>query len=166
MDMNKNMGTIEYATEKDRAQLLALYRAQVGKEFCPWDDEYPGNETIDYDLSRNALIIMREGNEIIAAISLEEDEDVDGLEFWSPDLQPSGNMARLAVSPNEQNKGIAKIMMQFGLDELKKQGKKSVHFLVNRHNIKAIKSYSKFGYNVVGECNMFEQEFLCYEKEL
>ena len=26
--------------------------------------------------------------------------------------------------------------------------------------------YSKFGFNVVGECHMYDQDFLCYEKEL
>ena len=54
------MNTIEFATEKDRDGVLALYRAQIGREFCPWDEEYPGNDTIDYDLSRNALIVMRD----------------------------------------------------------------------------------------------------------
>lgn len=69
---------IEFATEKDRDDVLALYRAQIGREFCPWD----------YDLSRNAL------------------------------------------------------------------------------NVKAIKCYEKLGFDVVGECHMFEQDFLCYEKAL
>ena len=57
-------------------------------------------------------------------------------------------------------------MLKYGLDVLKERGYKGVHFLVNRHNIKAIKSYMDFGFDVVGECNMFNQEFLCYEKKL
>ena len=31
--------------------------------------------------------------------------------------------------------------------------------LVNKLNIKAIRSYEVFGFNVVGECHMFEQDF-------
>ena len=160
------MSTIEYATQKDRKQILSLYKMQIGKEFCPWNDNYPDNDTIDFDLSRNALMIMREGERIIAAISIDEDEDIDNLDCWNKSLYPSGELARLAVLPNEQNKGIAKIMLKYGLDVLKERGCKGVHFLVNRHNIKAIKSYKDFGFDVVGECNMFNQEFLCYEKEL
>ena len=77
-----------------------------------------------------------------------------------------GELARLAVLPSEQNKGYARIMMQFGMDELKRRGFKGIHFLVNKHNVKAIRSYEKFGFDVVGECYMFEQDFLCYEKVL
>ena len=39
------------ATEEDRSELMALYRAQVGREYCSWSEEYPSNETIDFDLS-------------------------------------------------------------------------------------------------------------------
>ena len=160
------MNKIDFATEKDRAQILALYKEQVGREFCAWDEDYPGNETIDYDLSRNALIVMRKEDTIIAAISIEEDEEVDGLECWTASRQPSGDLARLAVSPKEQNRGIARIMLQYAMDVLKERGKRSVHFLVNKKNIKAIKSYEKFEFDVVGECYLFEQDFFCYEKEL
>lgn len=160
------MRKIEFATEEDREEILSLYKKQVGKEFCPWTDEYPSDETIDFDLSRNALIIMREEDEIIAAISLEEDEDVDALDCWDESLSPAGELARLAVSPGEQGKGIAKIMLKRGMEELQKRGFKGIHFLVNKHNIKAIKSYKDFGFDVVGECCLFDQDFLCYEKEL
>ena len=57
-------------------------------------------------------------------------------------------------------------MLQYAMDVLKERGKRSVHFLVNKKNIKAIMSYEKFGFDVVGECYLFEQDFFCYEKEL
>ena len=160
------MRKIEFATEEDRQEILSLYREQVGKEFCPWTEDYPSNETIDFDLSRNALIIMREDDKIIAAISLEEDEEVDALDCWDESLNPVGELARVAVSPKEQGKGIAKIMMKRGMDELKARGYKGIHIIVNKHNIKAIKSYKDFEFNVVGECHLYDQDFLCYEKEL
>ena len=43
------------ATEQDREAVLKLYRAQIGREFCPWDEHYPGDGEITYDLSRDAL---------------------------------------------------------------------------------------------------------------
>ena len=33
-------------SEEDRGELLSLYRAQLGREFCSWNDNYPSNETI------------------------------------------------------------------------------------------------------------------------
>lgn len=49
---------------------------------------------------------------------------------------------------------------------LKERGYRSIHFLVNKHNIKDIKCYAYFGFDVVGECYMYDQDFLCYEKAL
>ena len=122
--------------------------------------------TIDFDLSRDALFVMKENNEIIAAISIEIDEDVDKLECWDENLSPGGELARVAVTPSMQGRGIARMMMERGMQALKERGYKSTHFLVNKHNIKAIRSYAYFGFNVVGECYMYDQDFLCYEKEL
>ena len=158
--------SIVLASEEDRQQILHLYEQQKGREFCPWDEDYPSNETIDYDLSRDALFVMKDDGKVIAAISIDLDEDVNSLECWNRDLFPGGELARVAVTPSMQNKGLARKMMQHGMNVLKERGYKSIHFLVNKHNVKAIKSYDVFGFNIVGECHMFDQDFWCYEKEL
>lgn len=157
---------IVLAKESDREEILALYRIQLGRPFCAWDEDYPGNDEITFDLSRDALYVMKRDGRIIAAVSLEEDEDVDALDCWDPALEPGGELARLCVHPDLQNEGLARKIMQFGLDELKRRGFRSVHFLVNKYNEKAIRSYAAFDYAVVGECHMYDQDFLCYEKRL
>lgn len=160
------MYDIVLAKEEDREKIRDLYQAQKGREFCPWDEDYPSDETISFDLSRDALYVLKEDGVIKAAVSLEEDEDVDKLDCWNESLMPEGELARLAVIPSEQNKGLARIMMRFGMDELRRRGYKGIHFLVNRYNEKAIRSYAVFGLNVVGEVHMYDQDFLCYEKAL
>ena len=102
---------IDLAREEDRAEILALYRAQIGREFCPWTEHYPSDEEITFDLSRDALFVMREEGRIIAAVSLEEDPQVDALPCWTPELQPGGEIARVAVHPDFQNQGIARQMV-------------------------------------------------------
>lgn len=154
------------ATEGDRAEILSLYKAQIGRENCPWTEEYPSNESIDFDLKRNALFVLKADGKIKAAISLEEDEDVDNLTCWDRSLAPEGEVARVAVLPEAQNKGLGRIMMQYAMDELKRRGYNGIHILVNKHNIKAIRCYEVFGFNTVGECHMYEQDFLCYERKL
>ncbi|MCR5675039.1 MAG: GNAT family N-acetyltransferase [Lachnospiraceae bacterium] len=160
------MQVIEPATEKDRARIMALYQAQLGREFCPWDEDYPSDETISFDLSRDSLFVMREDERVIAAISVDLDEAVEKLDCWNRDLVPGGELSRLAVDPAVQNAGIGKRMLEHGMRALKERGYKSIHFLVNKHNIKALKCYASFGFNVVGECFMYDQDFLCYEKAL
>lgn len=157
---------IVLATEEDRDEILALYKMQLGRDYCPWDEEYPSNKEIDYDLSRDALFVMKMNGGIKAAISIDEDEAVDRLPCWDKNLAPEGELARLAVLPEEQNKGLGRVMLQFGMDELKRRGFQGIHILVNKYNSKAIACYSIFGFQVVGECHMYEQDFLCYEKVL
>lgn len=154
------------ATENDREQIMALYLEQIGKEFCPWDEDYPSNETIDFDLSRDALFVMKEDQKIIAAISIDEDADIDALDCWDRTMFPGGQLARLAVTASHQSKGIARKMLQHGMAALKERGYESIHFLVNKHNVKALRSYASFGFHVAGECFMYDQDFLCYEKRL
>ena len=154
------------ATEGDRAEILSLYKAQIGRENCPWTEDYPSSESIDFDLKRDALFVLKTDGKIKAAISLEEDEDVDNLSCWDKTLAPEGEVARVAVLPEAQNKGLGRIMMQYAMDELKRRGYKGIHILVNKHNIKAIRCYEVFGFNTVGECHMYEQDFLCYERKL
>ncbi|MCR5178151.1 MAG: GNAT family N-acetyltransferase [Lachnospiraceae bacterium] len=155
--------TIVMATEEDRDQILALYNLLKGTDYCAWDEDYPSNETIDFDLSRDALFVMKDGNVIKAAISLEEDESVNNLSCWDESLTPAGELARLAVMPGEQGRGLGRLMLQFGMEELKKRGIKGIHFLVNKSNIKAIRCYAPFGFHVAGECHLYDQDFLCYE---
>lgn len=157
---------IVIATEEDRDEILSLYRAQIGREYCPWNEEYPSNEAIDWDLSRDALFVMKVDGKIKAAVSIEEDEEAAGLSCWDKNLEPAGELARVAVLPEEQSKGLGRIMLQFGMDELKRRGFKGIHILVNKNNTKAIRCYAVFGFCMVGECYMYEQDFLCYEREL
>lgn len=166
------MRKICMADASDKKEILNLYKMQLGREFCPWDDYYPAEKEIDFDLSRDALFIMRQYDKqgiatgIIAAISIDDDAMVEKLYCWTDELKPGAELARLAVHTDWQNQGIARKMLKYGMEELVRRGYKSVHFLVNKQNIKAIKSYEVLGFNIVGECSLYEQPFLCYEKEL
>lgn len=158
---------ISLATESDKADIFTLYKMQIGREFCPWNDNYPTMDNIEFDLSLDSLFVMRDDeNKIIAAISIDHDEEVDKLECWSSDLQPSGELSRIAVDIRYQNQGVARKMIEYAMIILKERGYKSIHMLVNKLNKKALASYNKLFFNVVGECFMYDQSFWCYEKEL
>ena len=154
------------ATENDKDEILSLYKKQIGREFCPWNEHYPTMEEIHFDLSRESLFIMKDGGKIIAAASIDQDEQVEQLDCWSNTLAPGAEMSRLAVDPEYQNQGLAREMLLHGMAVMKERGYKSIHFLVNKHNIKAIKSYAAIEFNIVGECELFDQPFICYEKQL
>ena len=154
------------ATENDKDEILSLYKKQIGREFCPWNEHYPTMEEIHFDLSRDSLFIMKDGEKIIAAASIDQDEQVEQLDCWSSALAPGAEMSRLAVDPEYQNQGLAREMLLHGMAVMKERGYKSIHFLVNKHNVKALNSYNHLCFHIVGECFMYEQPFLCYEKEI
>ena len=95
MAANEKTGyIIEKATEGERSEIMALYKAQIGREFCPWDEDYPSDETMDWDYSRDALFVLKADGKIRAAISIEKDESVDKLTCWDKSLEPEGELAR------------------------------------------------------------------------
>lgn len=157
----------ERAKAEDKENILALYRLLAGTEFCAWTQDYPGEEDIEGDLSRDALFCLRdEEGEIIGVISVDHDEEVDRLPCWSEKLKPAAELSRLGVRVERQNQGIARRLLMEGMAELKRQGMKGVHFLVCKTNQKAIRSYDKLNFDIVGECALFGEEWWCYEKAL
>ena len=52
------------------------------------------------------------------------------------------------------------------MEELRRQGFKSVHILVAKENKKALASYKVFEYETVGACFLHEHDYWCYEKAL
>lgn len=155
------------AVPEDKEEILALYQSLIGTPYCAWNNGYPGEQEFVYDLGRDSLFCMEnEAGEIIGTITIDEDAKVEALSCWSNQLQPSAELSRLGVRTDMQNQGIARLLLQYGMKELKKQGKKSVHFLVCKTNRKALRSYNKLNFDVVGESDLFGEDWWCYEKEL
>lgn len=156
----------DIASKSDTKEILALYKTMLYGP-ADWNEYYPNEETIEFDLSRKALFAMKnEDDEIIAVISIDEDEDIDKLPCWNRELSPWGEVSRLCVRKDMQNKGIAKEMMRYAFDILRREGKRSVHILVKTGHEAALKAYSAIGFKLVGQCNMFDKDFVCMEKEL
>lgn len=154
------------ALEEDSPEILALYRSHLYGP-ADWNEYYPNEDTISFDLSRNALYVMKdEKGQIIAAISIDSDPEVDKLSCWSADLVPEAELSRLCVREDWKNRGIAREMMQFMFPVLKEQGYQGIHILVRAGHEVAVRSYSRLGFEKVGECNMFDKDFWCFERKL
>ena len=132
-----------------------------------WDEDYPNEETIGFDMSRDALFVMKnDDDEVIAAISIDKDDDVDSLPCRDKSLAPSGEFSRICVRKDMQNQGIARQMILHVFDVMKKDGKKGAHILVKTGHEAALALYGKLGFKTVGECFMYGKEFICMEVKL
>lgn len=160
------MRYIRSAVKEDTQKLLELYHSMIGGA-AGWNEYYPGIETIESDLSRNALLVMEnEKGELLASISIDDDESVDSLKCWDETLLPGAELARLCIRKEYQNKKIARMMMAYAINVLRKQGKRSVHILVRKGHEVAMRSYTHLGYEKVGECSLYDMQFVCMERAL
>ncbi len=165
-EVSEKMNIITNAKPNDKAEILALYKTMLYGP-ADWNEYYPSEDTIDFDLSRNALYVMKnDAEQIIAAISVDKEDDVEKLECWNRELMPAAELSRVCVRKDMQNRGIAKQMMRYVFEMLKKEGKKSVHILVRAGHKAALSSYSAIGFHIVGECHLYDKDFICMEIEL
>ena len=120
------------ATKEDMEEIRKLYRDAIGSPGCTWSLEYPNVEIMQGDMERNALFCLKnEAGKIIGAISIDDDKVVESVSCWDEDLKPGAELSRLVVRESEQNQGIARILLKQAMQELKKRGYQSVHFLVS-----------------------------------
>ena len=59
---NRAQYRIGQAEVADKRKILALFQMQLGREYCAWDDHYPGMKEIEFDLARDALFVMKDEN--------------------------------------------------------------------------------------------------------
>lgn len=154
------------ATKADAQDILKLYKSLVGTPFCAWSDGYPGMQEIEYDLSREALYCLMDGDVLAGVITIDKDEAVEALPCWSKELVPASELSRLGVNIAYQNKGLACYMIKEVMSILKAEGKKSIHYLVAKENEKAIRAYKKLNPQIVGEAELFNEHWWCCEIEI
>lgn len=164
--MNDNM-EFRKAKREEAEEILQLYQSLIGTEYCVWTESYPTEREVEFDLSRNALFCLYEKmpepdereqrarlsegqtvgplpvtrGRLIGTISIDDDPEVEALSCWSEDLTPVAELSRLGVAVEYQNRGIARILLQEAMAELKSQGYKAAHILVAKDNVKALRSY-------------------------
>ncbi len=157
--------TIAPAQEHQKDAILALYRTMLGG-LADWDENYPTMTHINADMERGNLFVMTAGEELLAAISIDEDEEAARLPNWNPELEPAGELSRLCVRQDYQNRGLARVMMEYAFERLRSRGCRGVHLLIREGHVVAMRSYSHLGYQPAGHCRLFGKDFACYERAL
>ena len=81
-----------------------------------WDADYPNREVILQDLQTQTLFAYREDNEVLGIVVLNESQDAEyGAINWSTSEEERNIVVhRLAVRPDQQGRGIARTLMDFG----------------------------------------------------
>lgn len=155
------------ATKEDKVEIMKLYRDAIGSDGCTWSMEYPSDETFESDICRESLFCMKtQQGEIVGAISIDDDRLVQELSCWNKSLYPMAELARLVVKETYRNQGIAPQLIEAVMPYLEKRGFQSAGYLLSKRHIKALQAYRKLEFVRVGECDLYEHDWWCYQKRL
>ncbi|MBE5746256.1 MAG: GNAT family N-acetyltransferase [Clostridiales bacterium] len=158
---------IRLLTNENIDEIKNLYADIRNNTYTLWDENYPSEELIKWDIERKGLWGVFD-NETLIAITFMGKRCEDGEEnfTWQEKFKKRGTFARIGVSPKYQKKGIATYLVDFVLKKLKSQGYDGVRILVGTQNINAIKLYSKFRFINCGKVDRYGHEYYLLELRL
>ena len=158
---------IKLLTNKNIREIKDLYNDIKKNSYTLWDDDYPSEDLIKWDIAKNGLWGMFDNNSLIAiCFAGERQEEDEALFTWKDNFNKRGTFARIGVSPKYQNKGVGTLLVDFVLNKLKTQGFDGVRILVGTQNINAIKLYNKFGFINCGTTEKYGHTFYLFELRL
>lgn len=132
-----------------------------------WDSIYPAKEDFRDDIKRKSLYIGAIHDKIVVVYALNEQCDE---QYKNGKWQYTGEnykvIHRLCVSPDCQNKGIARRTLIHIEKELKSLGVKAIRLDVFCENPYALKLYAHNGYQKTGVACWRKGNFLLMEKQI
>ena len=163
----ENKMRIMRATAEDIDAIYALYHSLIDMPYSTWDEEYPTLDIVREDVEKHAVVLMRnEEGEIVSAIALWHEFEFADAAPWYADVTRWGMLCRLGVHRAYQGRGIAKQMLTAAMEAAKADGCEAVQFLVAKSNPIAQRAYAALGFDVCGEAQMWDEQWLCYQKRL
>ena len=158
--------TLQRADAHDSARLLSLYASCVGLPFCAWNADYPNAEILSDDLAGEAVYIIEENGQPLAAVSALAHSlwANDGIP-WRLNDRPV-MLARVCVRPDLQGQGLAARFLSDVLEILSSEGFRAARLAVDKNHLAAIRLYEKLGFSRCGEVYKYEENFFCYERPL
>ena len=154
------------ALPEELESINTLYRSLIGKDFCVWNDSYPGMADIRYDFGADCLYVLTVNGKIAGAISVVPENEMDDFDYWNIRGIAAREIARVAVAKEHQGKGFARYMVKSVFEILKADGFSAVHLSVCEGNIPALKVYTETGFTEVGEADMYGGHYILMEKAL
>lgn len=156
---------LRQAEEKDISEVVSLYSDAVGREGCTWNEYYPTRDDAWHDFERGCLYVFVSDGKIVGAVSVVPENELDSLECWKIN-DSCREIARVTVSKELSGKGLGAKMVGELLSVLKDGGCRAVHILAAKRNAAALKTYKKLGFEFVGECFMYGNDYFAAEKIL
>lgn len=154
------------ANKTDKAAVLALYRSAIGSEGCVWDENYPAESDLDGDISAQTLYVYTDGGDIVGAVSVRPQNELDELPVWKVRDGRHCELVRVVISRERRGEGLSVGMLTELLRHLKSSGVSAVHLLAAKKNPPAQALYRRIGFEFYGETFIFGHDYLMAELNL
>jgi ribosomal protein S18 acetylase RimI-like enzyme len=133
-----------------------------------WNEHYPNPDTVWQDLENGTLFLAQQGDQILGAVTLSQDQEPEysGIPWRHP--QPCLVIHRLCVSPGSQGSGIGSALMRFAEQRALDGRKGSIRLDVYSGNPRAVDIYRYLGYEIAGHIRFPSRglPFHCMEKRI
>jgi len=161
--LNINM---RLANERDKEEIYHLYKQQIGKEFCTWNDYYPEMSEINHDIETKNLFVFLFEKKIIGAVSVCSENELDDATIWTLPCKNPRELTRVVVDDSFKGRGFAAYMVTEVEKSLANKGVDAVHLLAAIKNIPAVKTYQKLGYVMACRAFLYDIDFYCFERRI
>ena len=144
--------------------IFSLYQEAKKGPFCVWNDSYPGMAEINHDLETRNLYTLTHQGDIIGAISIVPENELDDFDCWT--CKDGKEIARVVVDKAHQGQGLSLEMVKSIASILQKSDYQTIHLSVVKSNLPAFKTYIKAGFTVVGEAQIYGNDYYLMEKAI
>ncbi len=150
------------AAEADLPELLALARAAAQAPGSHWDETYPDEAMLRWDLDHGALYRIEDGGTLVGLISLCRDEDK--ALSWPTADENACMLSRLGLHPDYQGKGLLEPVFAGAVAYCGTLGYRTLRLLVATDLDRLIRVYARCGFTRVGQVHLWDQDFFQYEQ--
>jgi ribosomal protein S18 acetylase RimI-like enzyme len=134
-----------------------------------WTDNYPTIHHISGDIGNGYLHSLNHNGKSLGVINVSDIQEPEYNKIpWLDKEGKSLVIHRLAIHPNNQRQGLARMLMDFAENYAKDNGYTSVKLDAYSGNERVLRFYENRGYQKRGEVNFIGRTlpFHCYELKL
>ncbi|MFA6948244.1 MAG: GNAT family N-acetyltransferase [Eubacteriales bacterium] len=162
MDKNINY-TVQTASADDCGGILSLCRSLIGTDGCAWDEYYPARENIECDTAAGKQFIIRIDGKIAACASAAFEEEHNAIGCWDKRMKNPVGLYRVGVASEFQHRGLARALVNHIIEAAPSMGADGVILLAAKSNPRAVKLYESAGFEICGECRMYDTDWHCMQ---
>lgn len=161
---------IKLAKERQAQEVFSILRSckhSLDKQdIFQWVDSYPTLSIVEHDIRKGYLHCAMTDDRCVGIVSINEEQEPEYATIgWSDQMGKVVVIHRLAVDPEYQGQGIAKMVMDFAEWYSLEKGFSSIRLDAFSGNERVLRFYENRGYQKRGEVFFAGRElpFFCYE---